>query len=81
MSNPNVNAVSIKLPPFWVPYPAAWFVNVEAQFASRNITQEKTKYEYVLQVLPMEVTCSILDFVTNIDTETPYTDLKKILIE
>lgn len=78
----TVNAVSVKLPPFWVPYPAAWFVNVEAQFASRGVTQEKTKYEHVLQALPMEITCSILDFVSSIqDTETPYTDLKKILIE
>lgn len=82
MTTPNVNAVALKLPPFWVPYPAAWFLTIEAQFSTRGITQEKTKYEYVLQSLPMDVVSSVFDIITSVqDSETPYTEIKKILIE
>lgn len=81
MATRNIEAISIKLPPFWTEYPAAWFLTVESQFNTRNITVEKTKYDHVLQSLPMEVAATIFDFISSSETsQTPYTDLKKILI-
>ena len=76
----NVNAVAIKLPNFWTRMPAAWFVQAESQFATRNINTEMTKYHYVVQALPEDVVFTVQD-ILGTDLETPYTSLRKVLIE
>ncbi len=43
------NAVSLKLPTFWVSQPAIWVAQTEAQFELRRITVDDTKYYYVLE--------------------------------
>ena len=83
MSNENtINAVALKLPPFWSNLPAAWFINIESQFNTRGIVSEQTKYDYVVQSLPMEIVSSVFDILSNNQSsDTPYTDLKKALID
>lgn len=81
MTAARVEAVTLKLPPFWTEYPTAWFLTVESQFNTRNISTEKTIYDYVLQTLPMEVAASIFDLINSSnESDAPYTELKNALI-
>lgn len=89
LSTPRVDAVSIKLPPFWNNLPIQWFCSIESQFNTRGIRQEQTKYDYVVQSLPQEIVASVYDvmqtILDNLDTPqanlTPYTTLKTALID
>ena len=44
-------AVSLKLPTFWSTQPKSWFCQAEAQFAIRKISEDETKYYYVIAAL------------------------------
>lgn len=73
-------AAAVKLPTFWPSSPRAWFVRVEAQFTSRKILADETKYEYVVASLPEEIILKILDELENPPAADKYTSLKQILI-
>ena len=75
---PTVAAVSIKLPPFWPTDPIVWFVQVEAQFNTRGITAQKTRFKYVVA---SDFAVRIRDLLIQPPAETPYETLKNELIE
>lgn len=75
---PGVYATAVKLPSFWVRSPSSWFAHAEAKFNTSRITDEKTKYDYVLANLDENVIDMILDIV-QAPGATPYTTLKKTL--
>ena len=50
-SPPAANAVSIKLPDFWTEDPELWFARAEAQFSTRDIKSDDTKFNYVVAAL------------------------------
>mgnify|MGYP006956422324 CR=1 FL=1 len=79
-SVPVMGSVSIKLPPFWRGDPQIWFAQAEAQFSTRQITQEPTKYAHVISVLQPEIAQEIRDILLNPPATTPYTILKEQLI-
>ena len=77
---PVTSAISIKLPPYWPSDPALWFSQVEAQFTTRAITSELTKYTYVVGSLQPEVAQEVRDLI-NPPAETPYIKLKTELVK
>ena len=44
----DADAVTVKIPPFWTHSPTAWFAQAEAQFVLRKITEDDTKYYYIV---------------------------------
>ena len=50
-----INTVSLKLLAFWIEEVEVWFAQAEAQFASKRITDSRTKFYYVVSVLPQDV--------------------------
>ena len=78
---PTVAAVSVKLPPFWLQDPEVWFAQVEAQFATKGVTVQKTKFDYVISSLSPEVAMEVRDLLLKPPTDNPYDTLKAQLIK
>ena len=74
------SAVSLKLPTFWPQQPEVWIAQAEAQFTLKGITQEETKYTYVVSALDQETAVRVLDIIRKMPASKPYETLKKRLI-
>ncbi|XP_071834144.1 uncharacterized protein [Apostichopus japonicus] len=77
----SLSAVSIKLPPYWPNDPIIWFAQVEAQFVTRRVTNEDTKYSYVISSLQPEIAQEVRDLLISKPSEQPYKKLKEELIK
>ena len=49
-----IAAVQIKLPPFWSKDPKLCFAQIESQFAIRQITVSRTKFDHVVSLISPE---------------------------
>ena len=76
-----INAVSLKIPPFWPADPLLWFAQVEAQFATRNITVSKTKFDYVIAALSPEYATELRDLVLSPPEDELFKALKDALVQ
>ena len=90
MSNPEedaatpvatVSAITLKLPPFWPKDTETWFAQIEAQFSTRGITAEKTRFDYLVASLSSDAATEVRDLILTPPTDTPYTTLKQTLIK
>lgn len=77
----DINAVSIRLPDFWIKSPEVWFAKVESQFGTKNITQDQTKYDYVVGALDINTADEVQSILINPPVSNKYDTLKTALIK
>lgn len=77
----QLQAISLKLAPFWPNSPVTWFIQAEAQFAISRVSLDSSKYYHVLASLSQDIIESILDFVQDPPVNNMYPSIKKLLID
>lgn len=75
------SAVQLKLPPYWPSDPQIWFAQVEAQFSTRNISSQRTKFDYVVASLAPEFAQEVRDLLLTPPSAAPYDTLKTALVQ
>ena len=76
----EVSAFSIKIPPFWPGDPELWFAQVEAQFRTRGIVSELTKFSHVVSSLDRQYASEVRDILLTPPASQPFTALREALI-
>ncbi|KAJ8396798.1 hypothetical protein AAFF_G00013970 [Aldrovandia affinis] len=76
-----MHAAALKLPEFWQEHATVWFAQAEAQFALRGITQEDTKYFYVVAALNSSTASRVLSLLQDPPEDDKYLALKQLLLE
>lgn len=71
--------VSVKIPPFWIDKPEIWFYQIEAQFKINGITNEDTKFNYIVSQIEPKYIDTIWDIITD-KAENKYSLAKERLL-
>ncbi|XP_077270157.1 uncharacterized protein LOC143901605 [Temnothorax americanus] len=77
----QINRIGVKVPPFWADEPELWFAQLEGQFMLGGITQDSTKYAYVLAHIDTKHAKEIKDLITKLPEADKYASIKKTLIQ
>ena len=80
-SSTSVSAVALKLPPFCPDDPELSFAQVEAQFATRRITSQQTKFDYVIANLDPRFATEVRELILSPPATDPFDVLKKSMVE
>jgi hypothetical protein len=78
--SPQVYRVAVRRPPFWPDRPAIWFAQAEAQFELAAITQQRTKFNYVVSQLNQQQAAEVEDIIISPPEHEPYDRLKAELV-
>lgn len=79
-NNIAINAVRIRVPPFWKQDPQLWFFQLEAQFATSNINTQKTKFDTVVGNVESDILSKVSDIIRNPPANNCYDAIKERLI-
>ena len=77
----TVATVSLKLPTFWPANPELWFAQVDAQFRTKRITSQATKFKHVIATLAPQYDAEVRDLILKPPDTDPYDRLKEELIK
>lgn len=80
-AGPSVDRVAVKLPPFWPEDPEVWFVQVEAQFRIAAITDDNTKFYYIVSQLDQKYMREIKDVIKSPPASGKFDKIKQELIK
>ena len=75
----EVNAVTVKLPDFYEHDPEMWFVRAEGQFRTKNIKDDLTKFDHIVQSLSEKVASRVRRLILNPPTSDRVAALKAAL--
>ena len=75
-----VQAVSITLPEFWSDDPEVWLLRVEAQLRARSVTQDQTKFDYVVGALDNRTAAEIKSVLISPPQHNKYEAIKTALL-
>ena len=77
----SVTTISFQLPSFWPSDPKIWFAQVEARFTTRDISAQKTKYNYIVASLSPEFPAEVRDLILKVLETDPYIKVKEQFIK
>ena len=77
----GVQAVALKLPEFWTDKPEVWFARVEAQFGTKGINQDDTKFNYLVSSLDNTTAGEVEAVLLHPPQADKYETLKKALLQ
>lgn len=78
--NLHIDRVSCKIPPMWKNNIQIWFVQVEANFGTSQITNDLTKYNTIIGSIDADALVLVSDLILNPPQENRYEALKQRLI-
>lgn len=73
--------VGVRVPPFWPDEPEIWFAQIEGQFTISGITNDATKFHYVIAQLDQQYSKEVKDIITRPPANDKYELLKSELIK
>lgn len=77
----QIGHLAIKAPSFWPEEPELWFAQLEGQFVLGGITQDGTKYLFIIAHIETKYAGEVRDIITQPPEAGKYKATKKALIQ
>lgn len=81
MSEPEINRVAFRAPPFIAANPRVWFLQVESQFTGAGIVTDNLKYHSVVAALDIKTLEAVIDVIESPPAQKMYDALKERVLE
>lgn len=78
---PTHTPMPVRMLPFWPEEPEVWFAQIEGQFVLSNITNDSTKFYYVISQLEHQYASEVKDIIVSPPPSNKYEKLKEELVK